>query len=72
MYYLPYNKNLKEFARYLRKNSTPGEINLWMQVRASTLGYQFYRQRIIATIIIIILHNVFQMLKGRKYWKECN
>ena len=52
MLYLPYNKNLKEFARHLRKNSTYGEINLWMHLRASALGYQFNRQRIIDNYIV--------------------
>jgi len=46
MYYLPYNKDLKEFSRRLRNNSTPGEILLWLQLRAgSMMGYTFNRQK---------------------------
>ena len=41
-----YNKDLKSFARQLRKDSTLGEIILWQEVlRAKQmLGYQFNRQ----------------------------
>jgi very-short-patch-repair endonuclease len=46
MYHLPYNTDLKEFSRLLRKNSTRGEILLWMQLRAGKMmGYQFNRQK---------------------------
>jgi very-short-patch-repair endonuclease len=46
MYYLPYNKNLKEFSRKLRNNSTLGEILLWQKLRAgSMMGYTFNRQK---------------------------
>ena len=42
-----YNKNLKVFARKLRKNSTKAEIKLWVEVlRAGQMhGYTFLRQR---------------------------
>jgi len=45
-----YEKKLKPFAKHLRKESTKGEIILWMYVlRARQLkGYQFLRQRVIA------------------------
>lgn len=62
MFYLPYNKNLKEYARNLRKNSTPGEISLWMQVKASALGYQFYRQRIIDSYIVDFYCPAFKLV----------
>jgi very-short-patch-repair endonuclease len=52
MRHLPYNKNLKEFAKGLRNHSTVGEIKLWKQLRASGLGFQFYRQRIIENYIV--------------------
>jgi len=46
MYWLPYNKNLKEFSRRLRKNSTLGEILLWQKLRAgSMMNYTFNRQK---------------------------
>ena len=49
-----YNKNLKEYSRELRNNSTLGEIILWKKVlRASKFhGYQFNRQFIIGNYIV--------------------
>jgi hypothetical protein len=45
MYYLPYDKSLKEFSRELRKHSTLGEILLWQKLRArSMMNYMFNRQ----------------------------
>lgn len=53
MYYLPYNKDLKEFSRYLRKNSTLGEVLLWNQLKNSKLkGYQFNRQKPLDNYIV--------------------
>ncbi|MCF7803616.1 MAG: DUF559 domain-containing protein [Candidatus Marinimicrobia bacterium] len=42
-----YNKNLKDYARKLRNNSTEAEIRLWTELlRARKMrGYQFLRQR---------------------------
>lgn len=42
-----YNKNLKDRARVLRKNSTRAEIRLWSELlRAKQMfGYRFLRQR---------------------------
>lgn len=46
MWYLPYDKDLKDFSRKLRNNSTIGEILLWKQLRAGQLmGYTFNRQK---------------------------
>jgi very-short-patch-repair endonuclease len=46
VYYLPYDTNLKEFSRRLRKNSTLGEILLWQKLRAaSVMNYTFNRQK---------------------------
>jgi len=46
MYYLPYDKNLKEFSRWLRKHSTLGEILLWQKLRAGNMmNYTFNRQK---------------------------
>jgi very-short-patch-repair endonuclease len=50
---LPFNKNLKGFARELRKNMTETEIFLWKQLRRKQLyGYQFYRQKNIGNYIV--------------------
>jgi len=49
---LPYNKNLKKFARELRSNQTKAETFLWFKLRKRQLkNYQFYRQRIISNYI---------------------
>ena len=46
MYYLPYDKNLKEFSRWLRTHSTLGEILLWQKLRAGNMmNYTFNRQK---------------------------
>ena len=45
MSYIPYNKNLKEFSRELRNESTLGEVLLWKKLRAKQLGYTFNRQK---------------------------
>lgn len=53
MYHLPYNKDLKTFARQLRSNSTLGEILLWQKLRASGIkGYTFNRQKPIDNYIV--------------------
>ena len=53
MYWLPYNKNLKEYSRILRNNSTLGEILLWQKLRAGALeGYKFNRQKPLGRFIV--------------------
>lgn len=49
-----YNKDLKEFARNLRNNSTLPEIILWEKVlrRKQLQGYSFLRQRPIGNYIV--------------------
>ena len=49
-----YNKELKEFAKRLRNDSTPGEIKLWSEVlRAKQFyGLQFNRQFAIRNYIV--------------------
>ena len=43
---LPYNKNLKNLARELRKNMTDAERQLWSKIRRKQLkNFQFYRQK---------------------------
>jgi very-short-patch-repair endonuclease len=50
---LPYNKELKEYSRELRKNMTDAENLLWAKIRHKQLnGYQFYRQKIIDNYIV--------------------
>jgi very-short-patch-repair endonuclease len=47
-----YNKQLKGFAKYLRKDSTPTEIILWLKVlRNDQTGFSFLRQRPIGKYI---------------------
>jgi very-short-patch-repair endonuclease len=48
-----YNKNLKEFAKRLRKQSTKAEIKLWNDVlRGKQMhGYSFLRQRPVSSFI---------------------
>ena len=41
---IPYNKNLKHFARELRKNSTLAEVLLWQNIKGKCYGYEFHRQ----------------------------
>ena len=41
---IPYNPKLKQFARYLRNNSTLSEILLWKQIKNKALGIEFHRQ----------------------------
>lgn len=46
MWYLPYNKELKEFSRNLRNNYTMGEILLWKKLGAGTMmTYSFNRHK---------------------------
>ncbi len=50
---LPYNKNLKNLARNLRKNMTDAERRLWSKVRRKQLkAFQFYRQKNIGDFIV--------------------
>jgi len=50
---LPYNKNLKEHSRQLRKDMTEAEKLFWSKVRNKQLnGVQFYRQKIIGDYIV--------------------
>ena len=52
---LPYNKNLKQRSRQLRKSMTDAERHLWAKIRMKQLkGYQFYRQKPIGDYIVDI------------------
>ena len=41
---IPYNPELKRFARDLRNNSTLSEVLLWQQIKDKAIGYEFHRQ----------------------------
>ncbi|MSR71619.1 MAG: DUF559 domain-containing protein [Candidatus Taylorbacteria bacterium] len=50
---LLYNPLLKSRARELRKNQTKAEELLWQEIRGKKIkGYQFIRQRTIASFIV--------------------
>ncbi|NET82764.1 MAG: endonuclease domain-containing protein [Moorea sp. SIO1F2] len=50
---IPYNPLLKERARQLRKNMTPGELTLWKHLKGKQMcGYDFDRQRPIDQFIV--------------------
>jgi len=50
---IPYNPLLKERARQLRQNMTPGEITLWKNLKGKQMcGYDFDRQRPIDQFIV--------------------
>ncbi|MDP3879362.1 MAG: endonuclease domain-containing protein [Dehalococcoidales bacterium] len=50
---LPYNKNLKQHSRQLRKDMTDAERTLWAKIRMRQLkGYHFYRQKPIGDYIV--------------------
>lgn len=50
---IPYRKDLVPIARKLRKNSTPGEIELWKGLKKKQiLGYDFDRQKPIHKYIV--------------------
>ncbi|QXP56911.1 DUF559 domain-containing protein [Cellulophaga sp. HaHa_2_95] len=41
---IPYNPELKEYARQLRNNSTLSEVLLWQKIKGKALGVEFHRQ----------------------------
>ncbi|WP_366184787.1 endonuclease domain-containing protein [Flavobacterium ovatum] len=50
---IPYNPNLKAFARELRNNSTKSEIILWLKLKGKQMyGYDFHRQKPIDNYIL--------------------
>lgn len=71
--YLDYNKNLKQYSRNLRNNSTLAEIVLWKELRAAKLGYTFNRQKpllnYIADFFCSPLHLVIEA-DGMSHWDE--
>jgi very-short-patch-repair endonuclease len=49
---LPYNQNLKEISKGLRKRLTEAEKHLWDRLKHKHLGYVFYRQKPIGDYIV--------------------
>jgi len=50
---LPFNKELRQFARELRKNMTDAEKHVWSRIRRKQLkNSQFYRQKNIGNYIV--------------------
>jgi very-short-patch-repair endonuclease len=50
---IPYNPNLKELARELRRNMTLSEVLLWNELKnKAMLGFDFDRQRPIGNYIV--------------------
>jgi len=50
---IPYNKELKEFSKQLRNNSTLSEVLLWKFLRAKQMkGYTFNRQKPLLDFIV--------------------
>lgn len=50
---LPYNKNLKEKSKQLRKSGNLSEVLLWQQIKNKQfLEIDFHRQRIIGNYIV--------------------
>ena len=50
---LPYRQDLIQKARWLRKHSTPGEIEMWKALKGrQVLGYKFRRQQPIHRFIV--------------------
>lgn len=41
---IPYNPELRAYARILRKNSTLPEVILWQHIKKRAFGVQFHRQ----------------------------
>jgi very-short-patch-repair endonuclease len=52
-HFIPYEPHLKELARQLRHNMTPGEVILWQHLKKRQMyGYDFDRQRPIDRYIV--------------------
>jgi very-short-patch-repair endonuclease len=49
---IPYNQNLKEISKNLRKRLTEAEKHLWSRLKLKHLGCVFYRQKPIGNYIV--------------------
>jgi very-short-patch-repair endonuclease len=75
MYFLPYNKNLREFSRELRNHSTLSEVLLWQKLRAGQFrGYTFNRQKPLGNFIVDFyckkLNLVIEIDGGSHFYEE--
>jgi very-short-patch-repair endonuclease len=53
MLFLPYNKNLRDFSRELRSNSTLSEVLLWNKLKSAQMhNYTFNRQKPLDNYIV--------------------
>ena len=53
MQHIPYNKNLKEYSKKLRIDSTLSEVLLWKHLSAKKMkGYTFNRQKPLLNYIV--------------------
>jgi very-short-patch-repair endonuclease len=53
MYFLPYDRSLKDFSRKLRSHSTLSEVLLWQKLKANQFrGYGFNRQKPLDNYIV--------------------
>lgn len=51
--FIPYKKNLKQFSRNLRNNSTLAEVLLWNELKAGKMhGYKFNRQKPLGKFVV--------------------
>jgi very-short-patch-repair endonuclease len=69
---LPYNKNLNQFTRNLRKYRTKGEAILWRDVlKAKQInGYQFNRQFPIENYIVDFISKKLKLIIEIEYLEE--
>ena len=49
---VPYNTNLKQISKDLRRKPTEAERCLWKRLKLKHLGYAFYRQKPIGDYIV--------------------
>ena len=71
--YLRYNKNLKQFSRNLRNDSTLAEIVLWKELRGAGLGYTFNRQKPLLNYIVDFYCKPLNLVieaDGISHWSE--
>jgi very-short-patch-repair endonuclease len=57
---IPYNPQLKERVREMRKNPTLAERILWRELRKKQLGYEFHRQIAVEHFVVdFYCHELF-------------
>ena len=74
MYFLPYNKDLKDFSKKLRNNSTLAEVLLWQELRAGQIeGFKFNRQKPLDNYIVDFYCkklNLVIEVDGESHWHD--